>query len=154
QDRLKLYSDFGDYFENRWKDKKWNNCCNKTEIDYVVLVPEGVELKVKSISGSIYIDNFKGDLTTDLISGDVTIKNYKGEMRLKTISGALDVVVDEADLHAKSLTGNIYSDIEFSSEPDAKSYNRSGNKVQKRINGGTKALNMETISGNIYIRKG
>ena len=151
--RLKMYSDFGDYFKNKWKDKKRHNYNSTTEIDYVVMVPKGVNLRIKSISGSVYMDTFNGDLVTDLISGDVTIKNYEGELRLKTISGALDVKVKKADLNAKSVTGTIYSDIEFKSKSD-KPYNRSGNKVSKQINGGTKPLSMETVSGNIYIRKG
>lgn len=153
-ERLKVYSDFGDYFKNRWNDKSRRNCNTNTEINYVVIVPKGINLKVKSISGSLYIDTFNGDLVTDLISGDVTIKKYNGELRLKTISGALDVTVNKADLNAKSLTGTIYSDIDFEKDHSKKHYNGSHNKVSKQINGGSQPLNMETISGNIYIRKG
>lgn len=152
--RLKLYSDFNDYFKNKWKDKTRHNYNSNTEINYVVTVPKGVDLRVKSISGSVFIDTFNGDLVTDLISGDVTIKSYQGELRLKTISGALDVKVSKANLSAKSLTGTIYSDIEFKSNTNSKPYNSSNNKIEKKINGGTTPLHMETISGNIYIRKG
>ena len=152
--RLKMYSDFGDYFKNKWNDKSRRNCNSNTEINYVVIVPKGVNLKVKSISGSVYMDTFNGDLVTDLISGDVTVKKYNGELRLKTISGALDVTVNKADLNAKSLTGTIYSDIEFKTDSSKKYYNGSNNKVSKQINGGSQPLDMETISGNIYIRKG
>ena len=150
---LKLYSDFGNYFKNKWKDKNRHNCNSTTEINYVVIVPKNVNLKIKSISGSVSIDSFKGDLVTDLISGDVTIKKYDGELRLKTISGALDVTVSKANLNAKSLTGTIYSDLEFDKNTSSKSYNGSHNRVSKKINGGTAPLEMETISGNIYIRK-
>ena len=166
--RLKVYSDFGDYFNNKRKSNRTKDAngnviingsyvqggCNTTEINYVVIVPKGVNLKVKSISGSVYMDTFNGDLVTDLISGDVTIKKYNGELRLKTISGALDVTVSKADLNAKSLTGTIYSDIEFKNDSSRKHYNGSHNKVSKQINGGSQPLDMETISGNIYIRKG
>jgi len=152
--QLKLYSDFGDYFKNKWKDKSRNNCNSTTEINYVVIVPKNVNLKIKSISGSVTIDNYQGDLVTDLISGDVTIKKYNGELRLKTISGALDVTVNKARLNAKSLTGTIYSDLEFEKNNSNKSYNGSQNKVTKQVNGGNVPLEMETISGNIYIRKG
>lgn len=152
--QLKLYSDFGDYFENQWKDKNRNNCNNTTEINYVVTLPKNVNLKIKSISGSVSIDDFQGDLVTDLISGDVTIKKYHGELRLKTISGALDVTVTKAKLSAKSLTGTIYSDLEFDNSSSDKSYDQSHNKVSKQVKGGTTPLEMETISGNIYIRKG
>ncbi|WCO01215.1 DUF4097 family beta strand repeat-containing protein [Psychroserpens ponticola] len=151
--QLKLYSDFGAYFKNQWKDKSRNNCNLTTEINYVVTVPKNINLKIKSISGSVFMDAFQGDLVTDLISGDVIIKKYDGELRLKTISGALDVTVRKAELNAKSLTGTIYSDIEFEKNTSAKSYNGSHNRVSKQINGGTLSLEMETISGNIYIRK-
>ncbi|WP_456438549.1 hypothetical protein [Psychroserpens sp.] len=151
--QLKLYSDFGDYYKNQWKDKNRNNCDRTTKIDYVVIVPKNVNLKIKSISGSVYMDAFQGDLVTDLISGDVIIKKYDGELRLKTISGALDVTVRKAELNAKSLTGTIYSDLEFEKNTSSKSYNGSHNRVSKQINGGTLPLEMETISGNIYIRK-
>ncbi len=150
---LKLYSDFGDYFKNKWKDKNRHNCNNSTEINYVIVIPKNVNLKIKSISGSVYMDDFQGDLITDLISGDVTIKRYNGELRLKTISGALDVTVSKAKLTAKSLTGTIYSDLEFEESSD-NARNRSHNQVSKEIKGGTLPLEMETISGNIYIRKG
>lgn len=154
--RLKMYSDFGDYFKNKWNEHSGKYKNSTTEIDYVVIVPKGVNLKVKSISGSVYMDTFQGDLVTDLISGDVTIKEYQGELRLKTISGALDVKVKKADLSAKSITGTIYSDIEFEAEDDSKAHyrSRSNNEVKKKINGGTKPLHLGTISGNIYIRKG
>ncbi|MDG5490246.1 hypothetical protein [Psychroserpens sp. SPM9] len=151
--QLKIYSDFGDYFKNKWKDKNRKKCNNTTEINYVVTVPKNINLKIKSISGSVFIDSYQGDLVTDLISGDVTIKKYNGELRLKTISGALDVTVNKAKLNAKSLTGTIYSDLEFEKNNAAKSYNGSHNKVSKQVNGGTLPLEMETISGNIYIRK-
>lgn len=151
---LKLTSDFGDYFKNKWDDKRRNNCNSTTDIGYVVTVPKNITLNIKSISGSVSIDNFQGDLITDLISGDVTIKKYNGELRLKTISGALDVTVSKAKLSAKSLTGTIYSDLEFDQGNSEKSYNNSHNRVSKQIKGGTIPLEMETISGNIYIRKG
>nr|WP_321232130.1 hypothetical protein [uncultured Psychroserpens sp.] len=152
--QLKFYSDFGDYFKNKWKDKNRHNCNSDTDINYVVIVPKNINLKVKSISGSVFMDTFEGDLVTDLISGDVTIKKYNGELRLKTISGSLDVTVKKAKLKAKSLTGTIYSDLEFENNNSSKHYNNSHNKVSKQVNGGTLPLDMETISGNIYIRKG
>jgi len=156
-------SDFGKYFKSKrkkFRDRDGNvtinygGDCSTTEIDYVVYVPKNCNLYIKSISGSVSSDDFKGELQTDLISGSVTIKNYEGELYLKTISGALDVTVNKAQLSAKSLTGMIYSDIEFKTDTSRKHYNHSHNKVDKQINGGTKALEMETISGNIYIRKG
>lgn len=151
--QLKLYSDFGDYFKNNWKDKSRNNCNRTTEINYVVYVPKNSNLKIKSISGSVSTDNFQGTLITDLIAGDVTIKKYEGVLRLKTISGVLDVTVASAKLSAKSLTGTIYSDIDIKSE-GLQNKHSAHNRVNITINNGNQSVSMETISGNIYIRKG
>ncbi|MBL4905408.1 MAG: hypothetical protein JKZ00_05245 [Flavobacteriaceae bacterium] len=68
---VKIYSDFGGYLKRK---RSWNNH-NKMELNYVVYVPKNATLKVKSISGSLEIDQYTGNLTTDLISGDITIKN-------------------------------------------------------------------------------
>ncbi len=161
--QLKLYSDFGDYFKSKKrnvyysnKDGKNNNCdcCSTSDINYVVIVPKNIKLRIKSISGSVFADAYEGDLVTDLISGDVTIKKYNGELRLKTISGALDIKVNKAKLNAKSVTGTIYSDLDFEKTDLGKHGKSFNNKVSKQINGGTFPLIMETVSGNIYIRKG
>ncbi len=161
--QLKLYSDFGDYFKSKKrnvyysnKDGKNNNCdcCGTSDINYVVIVPKNIKLRIKSISGSVFADAYEGDLVTDLISGDVTIKKYNGELRLKTISGALDIKVNKAKLNAKSVTGTIYSDLDFEKTDLGKHGKSFNNKVSKQINGGTFPLIMETVSGNIYIRKG
>ncbi|TYA74825.1 DUF4097 family beta strand repeat-containing protein [Seonamhaeicola marinus] len=162
--QLKLYSDFGDYFKNRSRNvyysnkdgKKENcNCCHNTDINYIVIVPRNIKLKIKSISGSVFTNVYDGDLVTDLISGDVTIKKYNGELRLKTISGVLDIVVNKAKLNAKSVTGTIYSDMDFDKSDFSKYNNKKiHNHISKQVNGGTLLLTMETVSGNIYIRKG
>ncbi len=161
--QLKLYSDFGDYFKSKKrnvyysnKDGKNNNCdcCSTSDINYVVIVPKNIKLRIKSISGSVFAGAYEGDLVTDLISGDVTIKKYNGELRLKTISGALDIKVNKAKLNAKSVTGTIYSDLDFEKTDLGKHGKSFNNKVSKQINGGTFPLIMETVSGNIYIRKG
>jgi hypothetical protein len=72
--KLKFYSDFGDYFKNKWNDKNRHDCNSTTEINYVVIVPKNVNLMIKSISGSVSIYAFQCDLVTYLISVDVTIK--------------------------------------------------------------------------------
>ena len=151
---LEISSDFGDYFEKRQKNFWGEDCCNsKTSINYVVYVPKGVKLKVKSISGDVMSDDFSGQLVTDLVSGDVTLKQYKGELRLKTVSGDLDITTNKADVNAKTLTGTIYSNLNIDQEGNKKS--SSGyNRVKGTVNNGGELVVLETVSGNIYMRKG
>lgn len=151
---VEMRSEFGDYFKNKWSDKNRKNNYNNnttTEIFYTIYVPMNVNLKVKSISGDVESNSFKGNLKTDLVSGDVTIKSYEGELWLKTVSGDLDVTMENADISVKTLTGTIYSNIDIVSE-DGK--NSSGNnKIQTKINKGGKLVRMETVSGDIFLRK-
>ncbi len=150
---VKISSDFGDYFKKKHKRNNWNDCNTTTEIDYVVYVPRNSELKVKSISGDLFLDSFSGSLVTDLISGDVEIKKYSGELRLKTISGDLDITMNKARIDAKTLTGTIYSDLDIDTE-GSKKRSSGSNRVKGTVNNGGDWVELETISGNIYMRKG
>ena len=94
----------------------------------------------------------KGKLKTDLVSGDVTIKKYNGELYLKTVSGDLDVTINEAQVNAKTLTGTIYSNVDLDQEGN-KSSSSGYNKIKGTINNGKVLLTMQTVSGDIYLRK-
>jgi len=150
---VEMSSEFGDYYKNKNKNREyWNKRSTRSEIRYTVYVPMNANLKVKSISGDLESDSYKGNLRTDLVSGDVTIKRYEGELLLKTVSGDLDVTIENAEVNAKTLTGTIYSDIDIKSNDGKKS---SGyNKIQTTINKGGKLVKMETVSGDLYLRKG
>jgi len=150
---VEMRSEFGDYYKNKNKNREyWNKRSTRSEIQYTVYVPMNANLKIKSISGSVESSSYKGDLKTDLVSGDVTIKSYEGELSLKTVSGDLDVTIENAEVNAKTLTGTIYSDIDIKNNKEKKS---SGyNKIQTTINRGGKLVKMQTVSGDLYLRKG
>lgn len=147
---LKIYSDFGDYYDKRNYQQNCNH--SQTNINYTLYLPKNIDLTVKSISGSVEILEFTGNLTTDLISGDVTIKKYKGKLQLKTISGDLDVIITKAKIKAKTLTGTIYSDLEIIMDENKPTH--SGHtKITGVVNNGKNLVNFYTISGNVYMRK-
>jgi hypothetical protein len=148
-----MTSEFGDYYKNKnRKYRNYRNYVTTTEILYTVYVPINANLKIKSISGDVESASFNGNLKTDLVSGDVTIKSYKGELWLKTVSGDLDVTLVNAEVNAKTLTGTIYSNIDIKTTDGKTS---SGyNKIQTTINKGGKLVKMETVSGDVFLRKG
>ena len=79
-------------------------------------------------------------------------------MKLKTISGAIDVTIPASqgmDFKAKTISGEIYSNIEIE-YPYGKEGLRQivGQDVRGRVSSGGVESNFETISGNIYLRKG
>ncbi len=161
---FKIKSDFGNLFKNHKKNitithngegcNGYNFCTNHNNVvvNYVIYVPNKMELKIKSISGSVEADNYVGNLNLDLISGNITIKKHSKDMYLKTISGDIDIYVKDATLEAKTLTGGIYDlDIDFNQRKKRKSYGQQ--KIRATIKNGTASLKLNTISGDIFLRK-
>jgi len=112
--------------------------CFETDIEFEVFVP-----KVKTLS-------------INTISGNIEIAGYTGEMALKTISGFVDISVPEshkANLNCKTITGAIYTDLEKSMELNQTEPQMIGSSIKNKLNGGGKDILLETISGDIYIRK-
>ncbi len=148
------YGTLWDDLKEKWKKKKNDKkyCCNTDmEITYKVFVPNGLRLRLKSISGSAVVSQYKGDLTVEFISGDVEIKRYDGNVSLKTISGDLDIKVDEAFLVAETFSGTIYSDESLSFQADKR---RSfGQRIKGTIKSDRKTIKLDSHSGNIFIRK-
>ncbi|MFK8059021.1 MAG: hypothetical protein AB8B78_02925 [Polaribacter sp.] len=170
---LKISSDYGDYFkkyrsyysfnnhshndnkDDKKSDKKDDDChshSHSTIVNYVIYVPKNMQLKVKSISGNVEALNYAGILNLDLISGNITVKKHSKEMRLKTISGDIDIIISDAKFEAKTLSGGIYSDldIDFDQNKKKRSY---GSKIVATIKKGTASLKLNTISGDIFLRK-
>ena len=155
-----IKSDYGDYFK---KFRSYQRHSHDDEIDgkdcrnnysnivnYVIYVPNKMDLKVKSISGSVQADTFGAYLDLDLISGDIDIKKHSKNMRLKTISGDIDLYIKDATLEANTLSGNIYSDLEIEAN-DRKGHH--GSRITATIKNGTASLKLSTISGDIFLRK-
>lgn len=122
------------------KDGKWNHCSYTSTINYKVYLPSKLSVRANTISGDYVFDYFGS------------------EMKLKTISGAIDVTIPEKrgmDFKAKTISGEIYSDIEIE-YPYGKEGLRQivGQDVRGRVSSGGVESNFETISGNIYLRKG
>ncbi|MEQ8626396.1 hypothetical protein [Ekhidna sp.] len=122
------------------KDGKWNNCSYTSTINYKVYLPTTLDVRANTISG------------------DYEFEYFGSEMKLKTISGAIDVTIPASqgmDFKAKTISGEIYSNIEIE-YPYGKEGLRQivGQDVRGRVSSGGVESNFETISGNIYLRKG
>lgn len=166
---LKINSDYGDYFkkyrsyyshkhphkhddkDDKKEDDDYHTHSHSNIVNYVIYVPKKTELKVKSISGNVETENYAGILNLDLISGNITVKKHSKDMRLKTISGDIDIFVSDAKFEAKTLTGGIYSDLDIDfNKNKKKGY---GSKIVATIKKGTASLKLNTISGDIFLRK-
>jgi hypothetical protein len=116
-----------------YKEKK--HCCTNTEITWELFIPEKTVFSIETINGDIMIDG----ITT--------------EINAKTISGFIDLAMAgnrKADLEMKTISGTLYTDLDINTSS-------SGNSipivVRHKLNNGGDEINLETISGDIFVRK-
>jgi hypothetical protein len=125
-------------FEGIKKVKDRNDCCNfETKINYKLKVPANLEFNLKTISGEIELVGSLGKMSINSVSGFI---DY-------TIPAAL-----KARINLSTITGDVYSDVKFDSER-AKEISWVGTKRDLTLNGGTLPVKLETVSGDIYLRK-
>jgi DUF4097 and DUF4098 domain-containing protein YvlB len=117
------------------------------------------EIEMKTCH-SVQLKDVTGPLVISTIAGNVDVVfagSFSGKpSSISSISGEVDVTLPAkmaTDLLLKSITGIIYSDFDFpQSEKEMRQVG--GNKITYKLNGGGTGLDLVSISGNIYLRKG
>jgi hypothetical protein len=121
-------------FQDKYfKGKK--NCCNQSEIYWTVFIPENKRFSVETIDGNI------------------TVRGKTREMNVKSISGFIDLAVPsgkQADLDFSTISGRMYSDLDVRGN---KSHSGIPLKLNEKLNSGGDVIKLETISGDIFLRK-
>jgi hypothetical protein len=120
------------------KKKNDDNSNFHNKIIYKLKVPADLEFALKTISGQI------------------ELKGNKGRMDVNSISGFIDYAVPQsckAHIDLSTVTGNVYSNLKFDESPTTE-ISWVGTKRSLSLNGGSQAIALKTVSGNIYLRKG
>jgi len=140
------------------------------------------DITVNGITGEIEANTLEGDITLNNISGGVSVHSVNGEILVtlkavdkdkptafSTIDGDIDVTfpaLAQATVTAKNVEGEIYTDFDMEivtkTQVNTQKPGNSriftigmfGNMVTGKINGGGPDIQMTTVNGNIYIRKG
>lgn len=149
--------------------------------DFKIKVPENLAIKYESScerQGDVSVQGIKNEIEIKTCHS-INLKEVSGPLVLSTIAGNIDVVFSgqiagepssissisgEVDvtlpgqtgtnLELKSISGNIYSDFDFP-QTDKKDLKQiGGNNLNYKLNGGGFGLNLVTVSGNVYLRKG
>lgn len=101
----------------------------------------------------VYIPENAG-FSVETIDGNITISGRTDQVKAHSISGFIDMAVAperKADFRLKTISGTIYSNLALAS-PD-KSRHSVTTDISDDYNGGGKLIDLETISGNIFLRK-
>jgi hypothetical protein len=113
-----------------------NDGCYCLEFTYEIFAPAKVLLEIETISG------------------DIEVPAWNGAIKAKSISGFIDVALNPKSskaLHFKSVTGEIYTDLEaVKLDNNSTSYSK---KINTNLNGGGDLVQLQTVSGDIFLRK-
>jgi hypothetical protein len=128
---------------------------------FEILDMEG-EIEVKSTTSSVVIRNATGPVVGQSTSGDFEVvfaRLAPGKpSAISLVSGEVDITLPtdaKATLKTKSISGEIYTDFEVDMPDKDKGLARVGGGYHSNfaINGGGTEMRLESISGNVYIRK-
>ncbi len=110
-----------------------------SQIDYEIRVPRSNSLVVNTING------------------DIELRGITGPIDAKSISGFVDLDWPDkkgATVSLKTITGEVYSDLDISFTNKQKEIPMVGYQLKGDVNGGGSKVKLETISNNVYFRKG
>lgn len=132
-------------------------------------------VEVNTVQGSINAENIRGEVFASSVDGDVRVvfDEIKKDRALyfSSVDGDIDLTLPKdtrADIMAKTMDGDVYSGFDGevtvgreinddTATPESQNnFNKlfQSNYITTRINGGGQEFYLNTIDGNIYIRKG
>lgn len=125
-------------------------------------------LEIKTLSSDVKLTNCTGPFTVNSVSGNVEAVfsniNQNQPTSLASVSGLIDISVPtslKATIKLSNITGDVYNNLNLVSTSKEEDEGRSkgleelkhSNGGEYTLNGGGQKLLLNTVSGNIYLRK-
>ena len=154
---------------------------SRTEASYVIRVPEsatvvfnqsnfnGGDVEVRDLDGNIELNlkngtaklsNMGGGVVANTVSGNITVHYAdlsKAPSSISSVSGDVDVTLrpaSKATLQLRSITGDVYTDFDIAMGKGEGEMRRVGGQVvQGTVNGGGSKVSLQSVSGDIFVRK-
>ncbi|MFC1495399.1 DUF4097 family beta strand repeat-containing protein [Thermodesulfobacteriota bacterium] len=132
-------------------------------------------IEVNTVDGDINAENIEGEVIASTVDGDITVTfkklNKDGALYFSSVDGDIDITLPKgtkADIMARTMEGDVYSgfegDVTMGREVEDETATTEhktnflnifqSNYITTRINGGGHDVYLNTIDGDIYIRKG
>ncbi len=120
------------------------------------------EIEIKSKTSNVKLTGVSGPVTASSISGNIMVvysdMNMQKPTSISDISGTIDITLPaaaKADFKMKSVSGEVYTDfdMDLKNKRNDMQMISGGSTIEGSINGGGVDFNLNSVSGNIYVRK-
>jgi hypothetical protein len=156
---------------------------SRKDTDYVIRVPRqtsvvftqtqfgGGDLKVSDLQGDmeanmkdaeVNLSNMGGGVVANSISGDILVRYSgmgKSPSAISSVSGAVDVTMpanSKTTLHLRTISGEVYTDFDINMGKGNENDDMrrvGGQTVEGTVNGGGTKIALQSISGDVFVRK-
>lgn len=145
---------------------------NDVSVDFSVRVPAGVRLVGRTVNGGIAASGLQSEAALYTVNGGVQLEtsgfgqaetvngsikatlgrgDWTGDLELRTVNGSITLALPDgvgAEVSARTVNGGIETDF-----PLTVKGRFGGRRVDGRIGGGGRGLELETVNGSIRLRK-
>jgi Putative adhesin len=142
------------------------------KVNFMVRLPENLRFSAENINGEIRAEDMGRFVHADSVNGSIQVStkawaqlesvngsidarmgraNWDGTLKLSTVNGSIKLEVPSdmnADVQFRSVNGHLQSDF-----PLTVSGTVGGRKVDGRIGSGGRELVLETVNGNVELRR-
>lgn len=77
------------------------------EIQYNLVVPQGVRVRTSSVSGDMIIRGTKGEVRAQSTSGDIQVTDAARGIQISTVSGSVDIGSASGDIRISTVSGDV-----------------------------------------------
>ncbi len=148
-------------------------------VDAEISIPRNADVNFEnSLNGDVTVDGFSGEIEVQTLNGEITLKDMSGPVSAYSINGAIaaifktvyedspmsfSTVNSDIDIEMPSTVkaslkmstnDEIYTDFDVQKSVDTRERRSRSRKTYYEINGGGIIIEITTIHGSIYIRKG
>lgn len=157
--------------DHRWRGHShWDD----VRMDLEVHVPANLTVAVQNVSGDVSVDGAQGDIRAGSVSGDVHLTHLRASsLKAESVSGDVDASLDalsgRGDLSFQTVSGDVTLDVPTPFDADLSMQTVSGDinsdfpitlngrmsrrNIEARIGQGGRRLDLQTVSGDVRIRK-
>ncbi|QIL77082.1 MULTISPECIES: DUF4097 family beta strand repeat-containing protein [Hymenobacter] len=156
---------------------------SRKDTDYVIRVPRQTAVvftQTQFGSGNLKVNDLQGDLEVNMKNGDAQLLNMGGGVvansissdiivryagvgkspsSISSVSGAVDITMpasSKTTLQLRTISGEVYTDFDINmgkSKEEGDMRRVGGQTVEGTVNGGGTKIALQSISGDVFVRK-